>query len=124
VYWNTLVSAIVKIKSTRLFFFHSIIDNQIIVQRPSIWAIDLKTDTAIGRFEIPENIVPNGRGLAAITIDDADCSNEYAYIPDWNNNALLVFSAQQAKIWRFNHNYFAFNPFEGERVIFIQKQTF
>lgn len=90
-----------------------ITDNQINVQRPSIWAIDLKTDTVIGRFDIPENIVPNGRGLASITIDDDDCANTFAYIPDWMNNALLVFSALQGRIWRYNHNYFFFNPFEG-----------
>lgn len=89
----------------------------IVVQRPSIWAIDLKTDSLIGRFEIPENIVANGRGLAAITIDaldDADCANTFAYMPDWMNNVLLVFSAREGKVWRFNHNYFSFNPFEGK----------
>lgn len=95
-----------------------ITDNQINVQRPSIWAIDLKTDTVIGRFDIPENIVANGRGLASITIDDDDCANTFAYIPDWMNNALLVFSAQQGKMWRFNHNYFFFNPFEGKYFFF------
>ncbi|XP_070504364.1 L-dopachrome tautomerase yellow-f2-like [Chironomus tepperi] len=89
-------------------------NNQINVQRPSIWAIDLKTDVVIGRFDIPETIVPNGRGLASITIDDDDCTNTFAYIPDWMNNALLVFSAQQGRMWRFNHNYFFFNPFEGD----------
>ena len=59
----------------------------------------------------------NGKGLAAITIDaleEADCANTFAYIPDWMNNALLVFSARDRKIWRFNHNYFSFNPFEGK----------
>lgn len=95
------------------FSANSTTDNEINVQRPSIWAIDLKTDSLIGRFEIPASIVPTGGGLAAITLDDDDCANTFAYIPDWMNNALLVFSAQQGRIWRFDHNYFAFNPFEG-----------
>lgn len=89
----------------------------IVVQRPSIWAIDLKTDSIVGRFEIPANIVENGRGLASITIDaldEADCANTFAYISDWMNSALIVFSAREGRTWRFNHNYFYFNPFEGE----------
>ena len=87
------------------------------MQRPSIWIVDLKTDSLVDRFVIPENIVANGRGLTAITIDaleEADCANTFAYIPDWMNSALLVFSARDRRIWRFNHNYFSFNPFEGK----------
>lgn len=89
-------------------------DNQINVQRPSIWVIDLATDNVIRRFEIPSSIVLDGKGLASITIDDDDCTNSFAYLPDWFNNALIVFSAQQNRAWRFNHNFFHFNPFEGD----------
>lgn len=60
-------------------------------------------------------MVADGRGLAAITVDDADCENTFAYLPDWQNSALLVFSARgNGTIWRFNHNFFYFNPFEGK----------
>lgn len=88
-----------------------------VVQRPSIWAIDLRSDTTMLRFEVPENIADTGRGLASITVDDVDCDNTFAYLPDLVNSALLVFSARQRKIWRFNHNFFHFNPFEGELEI-------
>lgn len=93
----------------------------IVVQRPSIWVIDLTKDSLLGRFEVPANIVENGRGLAAITIDaldDADCANTFAYMPDWMNNAIIVFSARDGRFWRFNHNYFFFNPFEGKKNFF------
>ena len=90
------------------------IDNQIIVQRPSIWAIDLKTDTVIGRYEIPLSIVQDGKGLASITIDDDDCLNSFAYLPDWFYNSLIVYSTQQNKAWRFNNAFFHFNPFEAD----------
>ena len=100
--------------STLILIVCTKIGNQIIVQRPSIWAIDLTTDMVIGRFEIPSSVVPDGKGLASITIDDEDCTNSFAYLSDWFNNALLVFSAQQNRIWRFDHNYFHFNPFEGD----------
>lgn len=56
----------------------------------------------------------DGKGLASITIDDNDCANSFAYLSDWFNNALIVFSARQNRAWRFNHNYFFFNPFEGD----------
>jgi dopachrome tautomerase len=74
----------------------------------------LKTDKVIGRFEIPSSVVPDGKGLASITVDDDDCLNSFAYIPDWFNNALIVFSARENKAWRFNSAYFHFNPFEAD----------
>ncbi|CRL01323.1 CLUMA_CG014255, isoform A [Clunio marinus] len=89
-------------------------NNQINVQRPSIWTVDLKTNNLIGRFEIPSSVVPDGKGLASITLDDDDCANTFAYVTDWFNRALIVYSAQQNRAWRFNNNYFHFNPFEGD----------
>lgn len=96
------------------FTFNSIIDGQIIVQRPSVWAINLNTDLIIGRFEISADIVPNGQGLSGITIDDDNCAHSFVYISDWLNNALIVFSVAENRAWRFNHNFFFFNPFEGD----------
>lgn len=94
----------------------------IVVQRPAIYAIDLLTDTIFGRFEIPISIVPDGRGLASITLDDDDCANTFAYLPDWFNRILIVFSATQDRAWRFEHNFFHFNPFEGD--FSVDGQTF
>lgn len=74
----------------------------------------MDSDTIVGRFEIPRNIAPNGKGFASLTIDDDDCSNTFAYIIDYFTNSLVVFSARQRKAWRFEHNYFFFNPFEGD----------
>lgn len=68
----------------------------------------------IGRFEIPSSVTSDGKGLAAITVDDDDCENSFAYLPDWFNNALIVFSAKQNKAWSFDHNFFHFNPFEAD----------
>lgn len=68
----------------------------------------------IQRFEIPSSIVADGKGLSAITIDDDDCANSFAYISDWMNNALTVYSAAENRAWRFDHNFFHFNPHEGD----------
>jgi dopachrome tautomerase len=74
----------------------------------------LNTDHVVSRFEIPESVVEDGKGLAALTVDDDDCSNSFVYIPDWSNNALIVFSLKEQQSWRFDHNFFHFNPFEGD----------
>lgn len=90
-------------------------DNRQVVQRPSIWAINLKNDQVVWRYEFPADVVPNdGAGLADITIDDDDCQNVFAYLPDIYNNALVVVETKNAKSWRFTHNFFRCNPFEGE----------
>lgn len=68
-------------------------DNVTQVQRPSIWIYDLERDVVVHRFEIPENVVTRGNGLASITVDvDADnCQNAFAYIPDLAAFRLYVY---------------------------------
>lgn len=62
------------------------------IQKPSIWIMDLKTDRVIRRFEIPESIVTEGRGLASITVDtDKGCDKTFAYVPDLVNSQLYVY---------------------------------
>jgi hypothetical protein len=74
----------------------------------------LDNDSIIGRFEIPANIAPNGKGYSSLTVDDDDCEKTFLYITDYFTNSLVVFSASERRAWRFNHNYFFFNPFEGD----------
>lgn len=86
-----------------------------VIQRPSIWAINLETDKVIWRYEFPTSSVPgDGMGLISVTLDDDDCSNIFAYVPDIFSNALIVVDTKNAKSWRFAHNYFRGNPFEGD----------
>lgn len=94
-------------------------NNRIQVQRPSIWIIDLKKNKKIHRFEIPETIVATGNGLASITVDvdSSACNKAFGYIPDLNNNALFVYSLEDHRIWAFNHNFFHFDPTQGDLSI-------
>lgn len=91
-------------------------DNATQVQRPSIWIIDLETNQLITRVEVPESIVQRGNGMASITVDvDArNCQDAYGYIPDLAAYQLYVFSLRQNSIWRFSHNYFNFDPLNGD----------
>lgn len=94
-------------------------NNFTIVQRPSIWVIDLKTDTPIHRYEIPQKDVDSGYGLTSITldVDPNDCEKVFVYISDLQTYRMLVYDYQNKKSWRFLHNYFFLNPLEGDYVI-------
>ncbi|XP_037709186.1 L-dopachrome tautomerase yellow-f [Drosophila subpulchrella] len=94
------------------------------IRRPSIWVVDLATDRVLKRFEIPQNIVEIGRGLASITIDveSRKCGDAYAYIPDLVNRLLHVYSLRNDRIWSFKHNSFDFDPLSDD--LNIGGQTF
>lgn len=95
------------------------------VQRPSIWIVDMNTEERIRRFEIPQSIVQPGHGLASITVDvdKNNCNGAFAYIPDLLTYRLYVYSFEQDRIWSFSHNYFNFDPLQGDfNVIGIQYQ--
>jgi dopachrome tautomerase len=87
--------------------------NATIVQRPSIWMIDLKTDTVLNRYEIPPP--SSGSGFASITIDVIDCEqNSFAYLPDLLASQILVYSLRENRSYIVNHNFFHMHPFQGE----------
>lgn len=63
------------------------------VQPPAIWIFDLNTDTLVRRAEMPIANVVDGHGIAslAIDIDDNNCGDAYAYLPDLVNYRLHVY---------------------------------
>ncbi|XP_055588223.1 L-dopachrome tautomerase yellow-f2-like [Uranotaenia lowii] len=94
-------------------------NNFTIVQRPSIWAIDLKTNKPIHRYEIPKKDVDSGYGLTSITldVDPDDCEKVFVYISDLQTYRMIVYDYQNQNSWRFVHNYFFLNPLEGDYTI-------
>lgn len=91
-------------------------DNRVQVQQPSIWIIDLATNQRLHRFEIPATVVARGNGVASITVDvdENSCSKAFAYIPDLANYRLYVYSLERNHMWSFAHNYFHFDPVNGD----------
>ncbi|KAJ2942281.1 hypothetical protein O0L34_g15827 [Tuta absoluta] len=89
------------------------------VQQPAIVVYDLRTDSQIFRYPLKSTDViaeNTPTGLASITldfVDDNDCSNVYAYIPDLATYGLIVYSLRDNDSWRLSHNYFSFNPLAG-----------
>jgi hypothetical protein len=77
---------------------------------PTLFAIDLETDTVLGRFPIPAEYVLQNSLITNILIDsrDAQCRDLHVYIADAWRFGLIVFRAADAKFWRFNH--YSFYP--------------
>lgn len=70
--------------------------NRTQVQPPSVWIIDLQTDEVVKRFEISETVAggpPRPNGLISITVDveDSECQNAFAYIPDMFGSRLYIY---------------------------------
>lgn len=91
------------------------------VQPPSIWVIDPNNGNVIRRFEFPGNIEQRGNGVASITVDvdPRNCDGAFAYIPDLFFNRMYVYSYRQNRMWRFVHNYFRIDAFQGKIVNFF-----
>lgn len=74
------------------------------VQPPSIWIFDLNTDSLVRRAEMPTANVVDGHGIASLTIDidDNNCGDAYAYLPDLVNYRLHVYRYFIYMLIKFN----------------------
>lgn len=83
---------------------------------PSLVIFDLNTDELIRRFAIPEDAIKEDSFFANIIVDvqKSDCSNAYAYLPDLGAYAVVVYSLSEDKAWRVKHNFFHFDPLQGD----------
>lgn len=85
-----------------------------VVQRPSIWVIDLQTDSVVSRHEIPLSVISDGLGLANLAVDVVDCENDtFAYLPDLVSSQILVYNLNENRSYSVRHNYLHMHPFEG-----------
>lgn len=77
---------------------------------PTLYVIDLNTDTVMARFPIPDKFVLQDSLITNILVDsrDARCRDLHIYIADARRNGLIVFRASDAAFWRFSH--YTFNP--------------
>lgn len=77
---------------------------------------DLKTDTLIRRFTFPDDQVKEKSFFANVIVDTAshDCDNAFAYVPDLGGYGVVVYSFKDNKSWRVKHNFFHFDPLNGD----------
>ncbi|XP_055710597.1 L-dopachrome tautomerase yellow-f2 [Phlebotomus papatasi] len=83
---------------------------------PSLVIFDLNTDRLIRRYEIPSESIDDDSFFANIIVDTdkAACDDAFAYIPDLGAYAVLVYSFRENKSWRAKHNFFHFDPLQGD----------
>lgn len=83
---------------------------------PSLLIFDLNTDRLIRRYEIPSESIDDDSFFANIIVDTdkAACDDAFAYIPDLGAYAVLVYSFRENKSWRAKHNFFHFDPLQGD----------
>ncbi|KAL4712270.1 hypothetical protein ACJJTC_004032 [Scirpophaga incertulas] len=77
---------------------------------PTLFAIDLNTNTVLARYPIPAKFVLQNSLITNIIVDsrDAHCKDLHVYIADAWRFGLIVFRASDAAFWRFSH--FSFYP--------------
>ncbi|XP_018332062.1 L-dopachrome tautomerase yellow-f2 [Agrilus planipennis] len=87
------------------------------IRPPTVFAIDLNTDTVIRRYELKSSdLAPGSIGLSSLTIDvdPENCNDTFAYIVDLGGYGLIVYDFANDSSWRVTHNYFAMEPSAGD----------
>ncbi|XP_023170173.2 protein yellow [Drosophila hydei] len=82
----------------------------------SILVFDLKTDQLLRRFAIPADQTKEDTFFANIIVDldREQCDDAFAYIPDLGAYGVVVYSYRDDKSYRVKHNYFHFDPLQGD----------
>ncbi|XP_055697551.1 uncharacterized protein LOC129798432 [Phlebotomus papatasi] len=97
-----------------------------VIYRPSLWIFDLTFGERLGdynvirRVELPREIVETGEGIGGVTVDVRDgssCDFATAYVTNFLDNTIAVYSFQKADGWVFQH--FSFKPDSQESQFFF-----
>ncbi|EDW02839.1 protein yellow [Drosophila grimshawi] len=82
----------------------------------SILVFDLKTDRLLLRYAIPADQSKEDTFYANIIVDvERDqCNDAFAYVPDLGAYGVVVYSLRDNKSYRVKHNYFHFDPLQGD----------
>ncbi|XP_028043783.1 protein yellow-like isoform X2 [Bombyx mandarina] len=77
---------------------------------PTLFAIDLETDTVVAKYPIPSEFVLQNSLITNLIVDsrDARCRDLHVYIADAWRFGLIVFRDSDAAFWRFSH--YSFYP--------------
>lgn len=79
---------------------------------PALYAIDLSTETVMGRYPIPDQFVLQDSLITNLLVDsrDARCRDLHIYIADARRFGLIIFRASDKAFWRFSHYTFYPEP--------------
>lgn len=89
------------------------------VTLPTIILFDLNTDKVLHRYTFPQDQVLKTSEFVnfAVDISDHECGNAFIYVADVVGYGMLVYSLNEDRSWRIKHNYFHFDPLEGNFFI-------
>jgi len=93
-----------------------ILGNPMQIAPPALVIFDLTSDKLIRRYTFPESHIKEDTFFANVIVDVSkkDCGNAYAYVPDLGAYSLVVYSFAENKSWRVKHNFFHFDPLNGD----------
>lgn len=79
---------------------------------PTLFAINLNTDTVIGRYPIPSEFVLDNSLITNLVVDSRDvrCRDLHVYMADAWRFGMIVFRDEDKSFWRFNHYTFYPEP--------------
>ncbi|KAK5644623.1 hypothetical protein RI129_005923 [Pyrocoelia pectoralis] len=87
--------------------------------KPALVVFDLNTDRLLRRYEFKPSDLKESSFLANVVVDVQHdrCDEAFAYIPDLGGYAIVVYSWKNNESWRVNHNYFHFDPLNGDLTV-------
>ncbi|XP_011504192.1 PREDICTED: protein yellow-like [Ceratosolen solmsi marchali] len=87
-----------------------------IVRPPRLIVIDLNSNKIIRSYTLKDSDQKADSFFAdlAVDVDKDSCNDAYAYLSDLGGYGLVVYSWAQNNSWRFHHNYFHFDPLNGD----------
>ncbi|CAK9831395.1 Protein yellow [Anthophora retusa] len=94
---------------------NDILGNSTSVRPVRIFVIDLKTDEILRIYTLKESDQTANSFFAESTVDvePDDCENAHLYISDLGGYGMVVYSWAKNDSWRITHNYFYFDPLNG-----------
>ncbi|GAB0095365.1 hypothetical protein DMENIID0001_107380 [Sergentomyia squamirostris] len=94
--------------------------DKIFIHKPTIWVMDLYNDSVIRRFSISDKFYTiDGLGFVNINveIDGQNCNNAFAYVSNYRNAQLLIYSFRENDAWIMRHPYMKPVPGLGEMML-------
>ncbi|OAD61974.1 Protein yellow, partial [Eufriesea mexicana] len=92
-----------------------ILGNNTVVRPVRIFVIDLQTDEILRVYPLKSTDQVDNSFFAesVVDVDPNNCDNAYLYISDFAGYGLVVYSWAKNDSWRITHNFFHFDPLNG-----------
>lgn len=93
----------------------SIVENSTFSRPTRIFVFDLETDEIIRIYPLkPSDQTDSFFVDAVVDVDPYNCEDAYLYTSDFLGNGIVVYSWAKNDSWRIEHNYFHFDPLNGD----------